>query len=195
VRFDLATALASRFPQFPWRFVTAGATGLVLIVGLLFSMMRDGASRDDVLAASLGIASIAAESAPVTPRPAQLPAAEPGRVEPLSKAPVTTASIASRPAPASPAAAQAALVLTLSTHRPCWVRMEVDAGAPRERLLPPDTTITLTVEQQASLRIGDAAAVTMQINNRRTKPLGREGRAVDLVITPSNFRTYLSDGA
>ena len=160
------------------------------MTGLLFSFVQDGSSGDPLVASSLSAASVAAvpSSSPSEfAVPSQL--AEPAASQSLSQAPATPASETT-----GTASADGGLVLTLSTHRPCWVRMALDEGAPVERLLPPDTTITLKADQQAILRIGDATAVTMQINQQQTRPLGRDGRAVDLVVTPSNFRDYLSDG-
>ena len=60
--------------------------------------------------------------------------------------------------------------------------------------MPPDETIVLQVEEEAFLRIGDAAAMSILINDQPTKPLGADGQVVDLRITSSNFQTFLVEG-
>ena len=84
------------------------------------------------------------------------------------------------------------LVLTLRPHRACWLRVRVDNGEAVERLLSPDENVVLQVEEEAILRIGDAAALSLLINDQPTRSLGADGQVVELRITPSNFRTFLN---
>ena len=84
------------------------------------------------------------------------------------------------------------LVLTLRTHRACWLSIRVDDGEAVERLLPADETLVLEVEQEAALRVGDAAALSLFINDQPTKTLGRDGQVIELRITPSNYQTFLN---
>jgi hypothetical protein len=84
------------------------------------------------------------------------------------------------------------LVLTLRTHRACWLSVRVDDGDAVERLLPADETLVLQVEEEAALRIGDAAALSILINDQPTKTLGRDGQVIELRITPSNYQTFLN---
>ena len=44
----------------------------------------------------------------------------------------------------------AGLVLTLRTHRACWLSVRVDGGDTVERLLPPNETVVLEVEEEAT---------------------------------------------
>lgn len=84
------------------------------------------------------------------------------------------------------------LVLTLRTHRDCWLSIRVDSGETVERLLSANETVVLHVAEEATLRIGDAAALSLLINDRPTRSLGADGQVVELHITPSNFRTFLT---
>ena len=95
-------------------------------------------------------------------------------------------------APTAGAETPTGLVLTLRTHRACWLSVRVDDGDPVERLLPPNETVVLQVEDEAALRIGDAAALSLLINDQPTRLLGSDGQVVELRITPSNFRTFLN---
>jgi hypothetical protein len=91
-----------------------------------------------------------------------------------------------------PARVVEGLVLTLTALNDCWVRTTIDGGEPRERLLRPNESITLRASSEAVLRIGDPAALALQINGRPAKALGGPGRVVTARITPSNYLDMLS---
>lgn len=118
---------------------------------------------------------------PEEPEPVSEPAPEPAR-EP-------TPTTATQRAPRADV-----LVVTLTAIGPCWISARVDnEDTPIERLLLPDETIVLEAYDEAVLRIGDAAAMSLLINDRPVRPLGTEGQVVTLRITPTNFRTFLRD--
>jgi hypothetical protein len=71
----------------------------------------------------------------------------------------------------------------LLTRAESWLQTTVDGGEPRERLLPPGRTITFEGKHEVTLRIGNAAAVSLWINGQPARPLGREGQVVTLRIT------------
>ena len=81
------------------------------------------------------------------------------------------------------------LVVRLTTRDDCWLSTSIDGGEPR--LLPAGRTVTLEVQQEIVLKIGNAAAVSILINGQPARPLGAEGQVVKLRITPSNFNTFL----
>jgi DivIVA domain-containing protein len=110
---------------------------------------------------------------------------------------VRTPVTAPRPAPAEPPLAvpdsPEGLVLTLSAKRPCWVRTHIDGGQPLERLLKADETIVLRAINEAVLRVGDASAIALLINNQAAKPLGAPGQVVTTRISRSNYPGLLMD--
>jgi hypothetical protein len=69
-----------------------------------------------------------------------------------------------------PAPVVEGLVLTLTALSDCWVRTTIDGGEPRERLLRPNESITLRASGEAVLRIGDPAALALQITAARRRP-------------------------
>ena len=83
------------------------------------------------------------------------------------------------------------LLLTLTARRLCWITTLVDGEGRLERLMPPDETIVLHAQEEAFLRVGDAAALSMLINNQPAKPLGTDGQVVNLRITRTNYPSYL----
>ena len=113
--------------------------------------------------------------------------------DPAPQNAVATRAEATSETPTPPDGAPPTLVLTLTTRGPCWIRAIVDGGEPVERLLPPAETLELQVAEEASLRVGDAAALSILINDQPMKPLGADGQAVNLRITPANFHIFLVD--
>ena len=96
---------------------------------------------------------------------------------------------AGRPEP--PADASDALRLTLEAKDQCWVRVELDDDEGWERLMAADQTIVVTAAERARVRVGDAAALSMLINDRVVRSLGAQGQVVDLRITQDNYQTFL----
>ena len=92
------------------------------------------------------------------------------------------------PAPST----EGGLVLVLSTPRECWLSASVDGGSPSERTIVADQTVVLQVREEAQITIGDAAACILSINERQTKPLGRDGQVRRIRITPDNFESFLA---
>jgi uncharacterized protein DUF4115 len=103
------------------------------------------------------------------------------------------------PAPATAAAPSSlippeleGLVLTLTAGRQCWVRTNIDGGQPLERLLKSGETIMVRATQEVVLRVGDAAALSLLINNKTAKPLGSAGQVVTTRITRANYGNLLT---
>ena len=116
-----------------------------------------------------------------------------------AQAPATlakTASIADSPARLSAAPAVAAvtgLVMTLAAKRDCWIRTGVDGGQPLERLLKAGEAIIVRANEEAILRVGDASAIMLLVNNRMARPLGKSGEVVTARITPFNYLNLMAD--
>ena len=84
------------------------------------------------------------------------------------------------------------LVVTLSASADCWVSIQVDEAQPVERLIPRGDTTVLRVRERAQLRVGNAGALSMVINDRLARPLGTDGQVVSLELTPANYARYLA---
>ena len=100
----------------------------------------------------------------------------------IDRAPTQSASLA---APAD------RLVLTLTARRSCWIGTSIDGSERLERLLKANETIMLIAHDETVLRVGDAAALSVLINNQVTKPLGSDGEVVTRRITRTNFPSFL----
>ena len=137
------------------------------------------------------------------PRANEMPAAPPAEVRaavpPPAPAP-TPAAAPAAPAPAeetpTPAPAPAredGLVLTVTARRACWIGSTLDGGQRFERMLAANETIMLRATSEAVLRIGDASALSVLINNQPTKPLGATGQVVTHRITKANYKSLLEN--
>ena len=83
------------------------------------------------------------------------------------------------------------LVLTLTALRSCWIGTVIDGGQRLERLLKPDETVMLHAHDEVVLRVGDAAALSVLINNQPASPLGAAGQVVTKRISRSNHLSLL----
>jgi hypothetical protein len=126
------------------------------------------------------------------PAEARAAAPAPGPASPsVPTAPVTSATEGA-PAPAV-VAREDGLVLTVTARRACWISSTLDGGQRLERMLVPNETIMLRATNEAVLRIGDATALSVLINNQPAKPLGAAGEVVTHRITRANYKKLLDN--
>ena len=92
--------------------------------------------------------------------------------------------------PAAPAR-EDGLVLTVTARRACWIGSTLDGGQRLEKMLAANETIMLRATSEAVLRIGDAWAISVLINNQPTRPLGATGQVVTHRITKANYRNLV----
>ena len=92
--------------------------------------------------------------------------------------------------PAAPATG--GLMITLKAERACWISAVVDDGERLERLMTANETIVLHTQEEARVRVGNAAALSMLINNQQTRQLGADGQVVDIRVNLDNYRDYFS---
>jgi cytoskeleton protein RodZ len=76
----------------------------------------------------------------------------------------------------------------------CWVAAESDGERVMYRLIEPGERLTLEGQQLISLRLGDAGAVTLSVNDGPQRSLGRDGEVAELEVTLDNVES-LSAGA
>jgi hypothetical protein len=61
-----------------------------------------------------------------------------------------------------------------------------------QRMLKPAETIILYAHDEAVLRLGDAGAVSVLINNRPARPLCADGEVTTQRITRANYSSFLA---
>src|SRR5687767_359482 len=134
-----------------------GAAGIAVLVGTIW-WMRSG----DEPAAS----EAAARSTP----PVTAPSTSSGAAPAAASAPAV--------APAARDTSAAALTLLVEARRSSWLRTTVDGESDTGRMLAQGETVRLNAQQGVTLRVGDAGAVFVSVNNGQAAPLGRDGQVV-----------------
>jgi hypothetical protein len=142
-------------------FVLFGAAGVVVLLGTIW-WMRSG---NDAVASEPAAPSTASASAPA-PSASTSPAAPP----PVASSPPPV--VADAPAPTS------ALSLLVEARRSSWLRTTVDGESDAGRMLAQGEKVRLNAQRNVSLRVGDAGAVFVTVNNGKAAPLGRDGQVV-----------------
>lgn len=84
------------------------------------------------------------------------------------------------------------LTVTFVANRDCWISITTDEGAPSERLLKRSDTIVVEARDAVTFKAGNAAALSVLINDQPLGALGVEGQVVTRRITRANYRTFLS---
>ena len=69
-----------------------------------------------------------------------------------------------------------------------WIRVLADESQPIEEVLQPGATRRFTAQDSLDLTIGNAGGITLRINDREIRPLGRPGQVKTIVITPENVQ-------
>jgi hypothetical protein len=70
------------------------------------------------------------------------------------------------------------LLLVAEAVRDVWVRTTVDGRTDEGRTLAAGQSMDVSAEQSISIRVGDAGAVVVSVNNGEKRPLGRDGQVV-----------------
>lgn len=134
-------------------------------------------------------------AAAANPTPAPAPEAK-TTLPPPQTAPQTTAA-APEPAPAAPAPAQppastnatALLTLEVEAHEQTWIKVVADGNVvdPSE-VLDSGMTRKFTAQSSIALSVGNAAGLSLKLNDKPVKPLGKSGQVRQITITPDKIK-------
>ena len=84
-----------------------------------------------------------------------------------------------------------AMKIRITVEEPCWLQIEADGRLITEGLKPIGFTQEVSADNEIRLWLGNAGGVSLWVNDRRGKPLGRTGQVrKDLQITPDNIEEY-----
>ena len=145
--------------------IAAGSAAALLLV----LQGSTGAPRVSGPPAAIAAASFA--PAPSDPLPGPTPDSAPG-------------GTGTAPASAEPdhTPAAAALTMRIKPLRKCWVRVVVDDRTDARELQPTED-IVLQAQRSIVLRVGDAGALSVEVNGRVLPPLGLDGQVVERRFT------------
>lgn len=111
----------------------------------------------------------------------------------LAPAPaVTTAAPVGEPAPAAePVVTQGpALSITLTAADSCWVQVTVDGDRRLGRMFAAGDREEFAADRDIVLQVGNAGAVTLLINGRPARALGRVGEVRTVTISSENAAQF-----
>ena len=125
------------------------------------------------------------------------------RTAPRASAPSTPPAVSTTPSstPAAPPAALAntstpsALSLLVEARRSSWLRTTVDGESDSGRMLAQGETVRLNAKQSVSLRVGDAGAVFVSVNNGQAAALGSDGQVVTRQFVVESTERRAADAA
>ncbi len=83
------------------------------------------------------------------------------------------------------------LLVVLSASGACWVSVQVDGRVVLERELAAGDRELFEVGRDFALIAGNAGAITMSLNGREFRSLGRQGQVVSLNFGRDNFEEFL----
>jgi cytoskeletal protein RodZ len=115
--------------------------------------------------------------------------APPAALAQLSESPVTAQAEETLAPPAAP------LRIELQVLQMCWLSITKDGGQANSMLLQPGNDQSFGASERFYLILGNAGGVRMKINGMLTKPLGKAGEVVKILINEQNFRDLLQETA
>ena len=178
---DIAS-LTSAHPSNGDRHLYPIAVGILAVaIAIFYIVTRDSSTTTVISSAPPPLVSAPApvvEQAPPTTTPQETTSA----VSPVSIA---------EPEPLTPAASQA-LTLAIQVQERTWIKVTSDGNSvnPGE-ILEPGTTRKFTAENELYLSVGNAAGLTMKMNDMPLKPLGKSGQVRSVTFTRSNLKDFI----
>jgi len=153
-----------------------------------------------VLAVAVGIFYfVTRESAPTiesgNPPKVTAPAGQPTPPQPAVPPPESrpTAAPADSSQPESAPSAKTQL-LTLDIHalEKTWIKVAADGNSANTgEILEPGMTRKFTAQSSLHLSVGNAAGLTLKINDMPVKPLGKSGQVRSVTFTPANLKDFV----
>ena len=119
---------------------------------------------------------------PGPPTPATEPAAQPPSPAPAPEP---------APVPAPPPGSQA-LKLDIQVLEKTWLKVNSDGNTENGgEILEPGMTRMFSADNSLHISIGNAAGLTMKINDKLLRPLGKSGQVRSVTITPANLKDFI----
>jgi cytoskeleton protein RodZ len=148
-------------------------------------------------------APVAATPAAAPQQPAPAPASQPDtnaaanppapiEPEPAAQAPAALPPPTAPPSPAATAPQSQALRLDIEATAQTWIKVMSDGNSvnPGE-VLEPGMTRKFTADNSIRISIGNAAGLSLKINDKPLKPLGKRGEVRSVTITPANLKDFI----
>jgi cytoskeleton protein RodZ len=104
----------------------------------------------------------------------------------------TPAPQASAPAPSAPSA-QNALSLEIDAQDPSWIKVVADGkSANPGEVLKPGMTRKYTAHNKFKVSVGNAGGLSLKLNDKPMKPMGKIGQVREITITPDTAKDFIA---
>lgn len=110
--------------------------------------------------------------------------------EPVPSTPLTS-SVAAAPEQEPPSAPASAVALDIEALEQTWVKVSADGSDLPGELLEPGMTRRYTAQMSLTLTVGNAAGISIKLNDKKGKPIGKSGQVREIVITPANLKDFI----
>ena len=112
-------------------------------------------------------------------------------IPPASDEPTTVPAQTQPETDMAPGTIQAPLRLEIGVTEKCWVSVDRDGSPAIRRLMGAGEVQTINAKEQFLLILGNAGGAHLKINGKPTKPLGRSGEVVKILINENNLQDLL----
>ena len=92
-------------------------------------------------------------------------------------------------------ASMQSLSLEITATEECWISIDHDGTLAVRKLLEPGEVQSINAAERFVIRLGNAGGVTLKINGKPAKPLGKAGEVIDLLINKTNLPEYIDQTA
>jgi cytoskeleton protein RodZ len=87
------------------------------------------------------------------------------------------------------------LSLEITATQECWISIEPDGNLAVRKLLEPGEVQSINAADRFLIRVGNAGGVTLKINGKPAKPLGKAGEVIEVLINKTNLPDLLDKTA
>jgi len=85
-----------------------------------------------------------------------------------------------------------AITLDIQALEPTWIKVRSDGNSVvAGEILERGMTRKFTAEMSLYISVGNAAGLTLKINDRPVKPLGKSGQIRSVTFTPANLKDFI----
>jgi len=177
----------------PRHLYTVALGALLLLIAIYYVATRNGntttvtADRPAVDTAAPAPPPVAPP--PVTNAPAPIEPTAPEQTQPVKPTPAAAVepAVASLAPPSSPSSATGPLALELDVHETTWIKVSADGATVLNEVLQPGVTRRFTAQTSLKVDLGNAGGLSMKVNDKPVRSLGRSGQVRSLTITTNNL--------
>jgi cytoskeletal protein RodZ len=163
---------------------------LALAIGIFYFVTRESQPVQTATAPPISKPAPPVQQPPPPPvaAPETTPDATPVAVAEQTPPPTVVSAAAQAPAPAP---AQA-MTLDIEAHEKTWIKVTSDGTSViAGEVLEPGMTRKFTAENSIYISVGNAAGLTLKINDKVLKPLGKSGQVRSVTITPATLNDFI----